>query len=218
VNEELTENTVNRTRWGRTSVLMVGGLATTAAIAGGLVSQGAYASEFIAAAADSDVTINSLSTEHNGAFVRGMHIKNYDGSPGIRWLATFQVPKATADGLCLTHDMEFLGQPVTLYINIAGANLDVTGINVDIPTADTDLTLRGNTDLVKAPSIIEPTIRALGAPSVPWVNDTDGVGIEAQGGALLKGVKAKLLSAEIIRATNVTTLDARLIMGDAKCS
>ncbi|MCE5287742.1 MAG: hypothetical protein LLG14_00695 [Nocardiaceae bacterium] len=215
--EQLTENTVNRTRWGRTSALMVGGVATTAAIGASLLSQGVYASEFVAAGADSDVIINELTTTHNSAFVRGMHVKNFDGSPGIRWVATFQVPHATADGLCLTHAMEFLGQPMTLYINIAGAKLDVTGINVDIPEADTDLTLRGNTNLGKAPSLIEPAIRALGAPSVAYLNDDDGVGIEAEGGAVLRGAKAKLLSAEIIKATDVETLDARLIPGDATC-
>lgn len=218
MNENLGEETVNRTRWGRTSILMVGGLGTTAAIAASLVSQGAYASQFIAAGADSDVVINHLQTTHNGAFVRGMVTKDFDGNQQIRWVATFQVPHATADGLCLTHDMEFLGQPVTLYINIAGAKLDVTGINVDIPSADTDLRLMGNTNLVKQPSQIEADMRALGAPSVAYLNDDDGVGIEANGGADLRGAKAKLLSAEIIRATDVETLDAKLIMGDAKCA
>jgi hypothetical protein len=221
MSDNLTDQaTVNRTRWGRSSVLMAGGLAGAAAIAATLMSTGAYASEFISTSAQSEITVYSLRTPHNTALVRGITTHDYNGNPDTEYVATFQVPSAVANTLCLTHKMEMLGQPVTLMIDIGDMDpttteIQVNGINLDILTADTSLTLFGDTSVNQAPSTMD--ISSEGAPTVDPVSD-DEIGIHPVGGALLSGASATLLNAEVVHAEGIPTLDARLIMDDVDCA
>lgn len=213
------ETIVNRTRWGRSSILMAGGLAGSAAIAASLMNTGAFASEFVSTSAQSEAVLYGLRTPENGAYVRGITTHDFNGNPDTEYVATFQLPLAYANTVCLTHKMEMLGQPVTLVIYLGDKDpstteITVQGINLDVLTADLDLTLYGDTGVNRAPSTITGMLE--GSPSVIPLSD-DEVGLYAAGGAFLGRASATLLNAEVIRAEGVPLLDAQIIYGDFDC-
>ena len=203
MSENLTaQTTVNRTRWGRSSILMAGGLASSAAIAASLMTGAANASAFISTSAQTELTAYGLRTFHNTALVRGITTHDYNGNPDTEYVATFSIPAATANTLCVTHKMEMLGQPVTIVIDVGDKDpstneITIDGINLDVLTADTSLALYGDTSVNQAPSTMD--LSSEGAPTVDPVSDEE-VGIHAQGGAGLSGAAATLLNAEIVQA------------------